>query len=325
MDCVNYLKTYQDIPYKIFYNALKDNHLFHAYLLTGEVGTPLDDIAKFLAASIILNEGEPFEINDLHAYDRILKNQFGDFIMLDAKNSSVKIDEIRALEEKFSKTSEEKYGKKVYVINGVENLSTDSINALLKFLEEPLEDTYAFLLTENEYRLLPTIKSRVQTIHFVSIDQNYLISKAVEQGADEGKAQLLSFFYNSEDLILIKSNEKDIDKTINLALETLQNIKNKNKLLDILYNDIIKAIKDKITLRTYIDFLIVFFKEALKVKNNQDTILKNYDNILKDLIDLDNIDDSILGLMHARNEINWNINISLLIYHTITSIFGDKK
>ena len=175
MNCIDYLKKYQEIPYKIFYNAIKNNKLFHAYLLSGEVGSPLLEVAKFLSASIIDGNEVPFEIKDQNVYQRIKENTFGDFVYLDAKNGTVKIDDIRNLEDKFSKTAEEKYGKKIYVINGVENLSVECVNALLKFLEEPLDNTYAFLLTENEFAILPTIISRVQIIHFSTINQNIVL------------------------------------------------------------------------------------------------------------------------------------------------------
>lgn len=327
MDYINYLETYQDIPYRIFYNAIKNNRLFHAYLLVGENGTPLSDIAKFLSASIILkeNDEEPFDIESKNGFDRIMSNTFGDFVFLDAKNSTVKIDEIRSLEDKFSRTAEEKYGIKVCVINGIENLANDSSNALLKFLEEPLKDTYIFLLTENEYALLPTIKSRCQLIHFNNLSQEVLLEEANEYGDLTSEAEIVSFFYNDAELIAQKSQDEETLKTISLILELLKNAKHYRRLMDVVYNSIIKQIKDKISARSFFDYLIVFFKEALKYKNGRSTILKSYEDILKDLSSLNDLDNSIIVLMHARNELNYNLNIPLLIIETMKSIFGETK
>ena len=327
MEYINYLETYQDIAYKIFYNAIKNNRLFHAYLLVGENGTPLAEVAKFIAASIILKEEneEPFEIEGKNGYDRILSNTFGDFVYLDAKNGSVKIDEIRFLEEKFSKTAEEKYGIKVAIINGVENLANDSSNALLKFLEEPLPDTYIFLLTENEFALLPTIKSRVQTIHFNNLSQELLLQEANEYGDLPKEAEILSFFYNDSELIAEKSQDETTIKLINLVVSTLEKAKNNRLVMNEVYNSVLKQVKDKITARLFFDYLIIFFKGALKFKNGRNTILKSYDNILKDLSCLRNLDNSIIVLMHSRNELNFNLNINLLIIETMKSIFGESK
>ncbi len=325
MNCLNYLQNYQNIPYKIFYNALKDGKIFHAYLFVGEMGTPLLDIAKFLAANIILNDKEPFNIKNESAFNRIISNNFGDLIVLDTKENPVKIDDIRALEDKFSKTSSEVFGKKVYIINAVENLGIDSTNALLKFLEEPNEDTYGILITENEAQLLPTIKSRVQTIHFSRINQEVLIEKAVNLGSNLENAELLSFFYNDENSILEAQSNKDFTTIQKLAIDTLNKINSYNELMNFVYNNVIKVVKDKINARIYFDFIITFFKEALKYKYNKDTILKNYDNILKDLASLDSLENSILVFMNSRNEISYNLNLNLLIIHTFESVFGDIK
>lgn len=327
MDYINYLETYQEVPYKIFYNAIKNNRLFHAYLLVGENGTPLGEIAKYLSASIILKEEgeEPFNVESKNGYDRILSNTFGDFIYLDAKNDSVKIDQIRDLEERFSKTAQEKYGIKVAVINGAENLGVDSSNALLKFLEEPLPNTYIFLLTENEYALLPTIKSRVQTIHFNNLNQELLLKEANEYGDLPKEAEIISFFYNDSELIAEKSHDEGTLKLINLVVTTLEKAKNPRLVMDEIYNSVLKQIKDKISARLFFDYIIVFFKEALKYKNGRNTILNSYDNILKDLSNLNNLDNSIIVLMHSRNELNFNLNINLLIIETMKSIFGEQK
>jgi len=325
MNCLNYLQNYQNIPYKIFYNALKDGKIFHAYLFVGEMGTPLLDIAKYLAANIILNDKEPFNIKNESAFNRIISNNFGDLIVLDTKENPVKIDDIRALEDKFSKTSSEVFGKKVYIINALENLGIDSTNALLKFLEEPNEDTYGILITENESQLLPTIKSRVQTIHFSRINQEVLIEKAVNLGSNLENAELLSFFYNDENSILEAQSNKDFVAIQKLAIDTLSKVNSYNELMNFVYNNVIKIVKDKINARIYFDFIITFFKEALKYKYNKDTILKNYDNILKDLASLDSLENSILVFMNSRNEISYNLNLNLLIIHTFESVFGDTK
>ncbi|MBP5694173.1 MAG: DNA polymerase III subunit [Bacilli bacterium] len=325
MNCLNYLQTYQIVPYKIFYNALKEGKIFHAYLFVGELGTPLLDVAKYIAANIILNDNEPFNIKNESAFNRIISNNFGDLIILDTKENPVKIDDIRNLEDRFSKTSSEAFGKKVYIINQVENLGIDSTNALLKFLEEPNEDTYGILITDNPNALLPTIKSRVQTINFSKINQEILIEKAVNLGSNLENAELLSFFYNDENSIIEAQKDRNFLQIQELAIETLSKISSYDELMNHLYNNVIKVIKDKITARMYFDFLIIFFKEALKYKYNKDTILKNYDNILKDLAEIDSLENSILAFMNSRNEISYNLNLNLLIIHTFESVFGEIK
>lgn len=323
MDCLNYLSKHQDIAYKVFKNALENNKLFHCYLLVGEIGTPLLEIATFLSASIIDNTSSPFVSEDSIIYERIKNDNYSDFLILDTTKGPVKIDDIRNLEEQFSKTANEINGKKVYIINLVENLNVDSTNALLKFLEEPQEETYAFLLTNNEFQLLPTIRSRTQIIHFSQIDRKELISQAIELGCDEADAQILSYFFNDPEMILDVAEDKNFISLIEATINVLQYIDNYNFLIEETFNNLIKKIKDKNSARQFFDILIVFFKEALKIRVNSETYLKKYDTIINDLAKLEHLEENILLLMNAKNEINYNMSLNLLVVHVMQTIFGN--
>ena len=323
MDYINYLKTYQHVPFKIFENAFKHHKIFHAYLLVGEKGTPLLNIAKFLAASLIDPQSSPFADSNSLVYHRVFEENYVDLRVFDTTKSSIKIDQIRNLETDFSKTGSEKYSKKVYIINLVENLSLDATNALLKFLEEPLPDTYAFLTTENDKRILPTILSRVQTIHFSLLPQEDLIQQALSEGVEEEKAEILSFFFNDSELIKENENNSKINKIIELSLTTISFTNSYPELLNYLLNTVFKTIKEKEDYRIFYDVFILLFKEAIKVKYKDQTVLTKYDKILNKLISLNEIEDKVLTLMDARNEINFNLNLSLLTYSTFNKIFGN--
>ena len=323
MDYINYLKTYQEIPYKVFENAFKHHKIFHAYLLVGEKGTPLLNIAKFLAASIIDPESSPFANQDSLITKRIFDENYVDLRVFDTRTRQIKINEIRELETAFSKTGTEKFSKKVYIINLVENLSLDATNALLKFLEEPLEDTYAFLTTENDKRILPTILSRVQTVHFTLLPQSDLIEQAKMLGVEDKKAEILSFYFNDPDLIKENENNQNLLKVINLGENLLGFADMYSFLLNFLLNNVFKSIKDKTEYRQFYDLLIIFFKEAVKIKYKEQTVLEKYDKILNKLVNLNEIEDKVILLMNARNKINSNLNLQLLTYSTLEKIFGN--
>lgn len=59
---------------------------------------------------------------------------------------------------------------KVFIIDEAELLDPYGQNALLKTLEEPPAGTYMFLVTTQEERLLPTIRSRCQRVGFRALD-----------------------------------------------------------------------------------------------------------------------------------------------------------
>jgi hypothetical protein len=57
---------------------------------------------------------------------------------------------------------------KVAVLLGAESLSIPAQNAMLKLLEEPPKNTFLILIATSPYRLLPTMRSRCQLLHFDS-------------------------------------------------------------------------------------------------------------------------------------------------------------
>ena len=75
-------------------------------------------------------------------------------------NSIIKIDTIRTDIIESSIYAPKLASKKIYVVYDSINLETDTQNALLKTLEEPLEFDIFFLVTSNSNKLLETIRSR---------------------------------------------------------------------------------------------------------------------------------------------------------------------
>ena len=72
--------------------------------------------------------------------------------------------------------------RKVFVVSEAEKLNDSSQNCLLKVLEEPPEYCCIVLLCTRLEKLLPTTKSRCQTIRFAPIDESRIIDKLQEMG-----------------------------------------------------------------------------------------------------------------------------------------------
>ena len=79
--------------------------------------------------------------------------------------------------------------RKVFVVSEAEKLNAASQNALLKVLEEPPAYCCIILLCTRLEKLLPTTKSRCQTIRFGPVDENRIIEKLRETGLEQRKAQ----------------------------------------------------------------------------------------------------------------------------------------
>ncbi len=320
-----YLEKEQETAYKIFYNAFKNNKVFHAYLLSGQAGTPLLEISKFLAKSLICKNKNPFACNSCVDCSRIDEEIYNDLIIIDGRKEQIKKESIYRIEDEFSKTSLEKSGIKIYIINLIENMTIDSVSVLLKFLEEPKENTYAFLTTENEFKILPTILSRTQIVHFNSIDKNKLIANSINDGVNEIDAELLSNFYNDSSTIKKETESKEYQEIKKIILDIFSYLENNEDLRFYFENNVIKNKVIKQNIRLFFDILIFLFKETYIYGFEGNTIYNNFENLFKQINkNYRNIDTKIIELMDRRNELNYNVNVDLLLINVLDIVFLEK-
>lgn len=152
-------------------NAIENNRIGHAYIFAGPRGVGKTTTARILAKRLNCtnpNGGEP--CNSCSSCLNFLKSQSLDIIEIDGA-SNRRIDEIRTLREsvKYAPTSGE---YKVYIIDEVHMLTTESFNALLKTLEEPPEHTIFIFATTDIHKVPLTIISRCQRFDFRRIELN---------------------------------------------------------------------------------------------------------------------------------------------------------
>ncbi len=150
-------------------NAILNNRIAHAYLFAGPRGVGKTTTARIFAK--ILNctnskEGEP--CNDCELCKSFNNSQSLDIIEIDGA-SNRRIEEIRTLRESV-KYAPTKGQYKVYIIDEVHMLTTESFNALLKTLEEPPERTIFIFATTDIHKVPLTIVSRCQRFDFRRIE-----------------------------------------------------------------------------------------------------------------------------------------------------------
>ncbi len=157
-------------------NAIKNQHINHAYMFSGPRGTGKTTIAKIFAYTA--NCLEPVQGEACGKCKNCL-NSFSkeciDIIEIDAASNNG-VDEIRELKSKVNIVpSELKY--KIYIIDEVHMLSIGAFNALLKTLEEPPEHAIFILATTDPQKVPITIVSRCQCFQFKRIDDNSMFMR----------------------------------------------------------------------------------------------------------------------------------------------------
>ena len=332
MQVGTYLKNYQPIIYQTFVNSFQSKHLSHAYLISGNPGTPLLEVAKYFAKSILCDDPDPLACNSCITCLRIDDENYPDFIVIDGSKGKIKKDEVSSIETQFEKTAFESKGIMVYILHLVENMTVEAVNSILKFLEEPGSEIYAFLTTNNESGILPTIISRCQTLRLKQIDRQEVINGAIALGVEQKDAELLSYFYNDPELIqesLEDSDDKDTYLDAKTALEELlYHLSDEDYRASIYYAQtyIVPQIKTLPEARFFFDMLGQVFEDILNIKHNKEPILKSYDTILRELsLKLPHIEESLLEILKDRNLLNLNVNVSLLLDNLILKIIKEDK
>ena len=322
MKIENYLKQYQPVCYRVFSNSLQEGRLNHAYLLAGEKGVPLKEIAIFLAKSIVCDHPSPLADETCTSCLRIEDGSYTDLIVLDGEEDSIKKDEIVELTESFSKTSVEAKGVMIYIINLAENMNPNATNSLLKFLEEPVPGTYAILTTNNSSKILPTIISRCEVIRLDAMPHEEILKGCKELGLDEKKSELLSFFYGAPELIQDKLNDEDaedIPGLLEVVCDALNNNPSKTRFL--FQSRIDPAWNSKIKAGILIDLLIVIYRELLSLSYGFNTGLPSYIDLLKPLVTNSvKLSEQLDSLLKAKSELETNINPTLLLDHIIITL-----
>ena len=90
---------------------------------------------------------------------RLLSGSHRDFFLLDGRNGSIKIGQVREIRKIVGDPPREQ-GRRVVVMAESQHLTIEAANALLKSLEEPCPGTLFVLTVPQRERLLPTLVSR---------------------------------------------------------------------------------------------------------------------------------------------------------------------
>ena len=293
------------------------NEIIHLYnvekmptkiLLSGKKGIGKSTLAYHLINYILsTNEEFKYDFNNFiinennRSYKLLQNNSHPNFYLIDLLNDKKNID-VAQVREMIMYTNKSSFNNmaRIILIDNIENLNKNSVNALLKIIEEPNENVFFILINNSEKNILPTLKSRCLSfkINF-SFNESIIISNQIlgENIFDLINHDLINYYNTPGEIIDLVSFSKD--KNIDLKNCTLINLL--NLLID---NGYYK--KDKLVRSLLINFIELFFLKEYKLTNAKSSLLNFYYIFLDKIYNTEkfNLDEESLYLEFKSKLLN---------------------
>lgn len=203
---------------------------------------------------------------------------------------------------------------KIIIILDADRMNQESANAFLKTLEEPQQQTQLILITERFYKIIPTIRSRCQTIRFFALSQDDIVkyltqnnqitqteARIAAEVAEGSLRKAIYFSSHSEDFLPSSSVLKLFDQSQTHLLESLNTLMN----LDTASITPEKIIRD----------LLFIYRKSLQLKLN---IPVSYDHELirkiSSTFDSEQIINRISILLNLLTDAELNLNKKLFLF-----------
>ena len=270
-------------------------------LFSGEKGIGKCTLAYHVINYILsLGEEDPYDdknlqINTENKTFKLIQNKSNpNFILIDVSidKKNIDIDQIRNLIISLNKSSFNNKPR-IVLIDNIELLNLNSVNALLKILEEP-NDNINFILINNNKKILPTLKSRcldfkIQLNFKQSIDT---INKILNNNIyDLLNIDLINHYNTPGQLfnLINLRNQFDLNlKEMNLKDLIFFIIKNKHYKKDFIINELIysliefylrsKISVDDIGLIHIKDYFLKKINDTKKFNLDEETLLMEFED-----------------------------------------------
>lgn len=308
-DIIQYMKT-----------AVEQQKVSHAYILNGERGAGKKMLARLFAMTLQCESGGSEPCGECRACKQADSDNHPDIITLThEKPGTISVDDIRQQINGDIMIKPYSGPYKIYIIPGADMMTVQAQNALLKTIEEPPEYAVIFLLTENEFSLLETIRSRCVVLKLRNIKNTLVKKYLMEQyKVPDYQAEVCAAFAQG-----------NVGKAINLATsEHFNEIKEEAVQLlkyidDMELHEIVAAIKEigkyKLEITDYLDIITVWYRDILIYKATKDIDQVVFSDQLKFIKEkaakssYEGIELILQSIERAKARIKANVNFDLLM------------
>jgi DNA polymerase III subunit delta' len=269
-------------------------------LLSGKKGTGKSTLAYHLINYFLsTNEDLKYDSSKLainkenKSFKLIQNNTHPNFYLIDLLNDKKNID-VAQIRELITYTNKSTFNDmpRFILVDNIESLNKNSINALLKIIEEPNYDVFFILIHNNEKYILPTLKSRCLTFKInLTFNQSMYISNQILNNNifDLINYELINYYNTPGEII----NLINFSKVKNIDLRDYTLI----KFLNLLINDGYYK-KDKFVKNLLVNFIELFFLKEYKLSRAKSTLLSFYHTFTNKIYNTEkfNLDEESLFL-----------------------------
>ena len=253
------------------------NKLPNKIIFSGNSGIGKCTLAYHLVNYIFtINEKNKYNIDknlisiDNHSYNLIIKNTHPNFFLIsnEGDKMNIQVSKVREMIE-FTNKSSFNGECKVILIDNIEYLNTNSVNSLLKIIEEPNSNIYFFLIHNSKQSILDTLKSRcIKYNLFLNYDDSIgIINKVLKNNFYQNLNEDFKNYYNTPgDIIKLYNFFKNNEINEEISVEELLNLII-NKLL---YK---KDMYLKINMPLFIE---IYFKKKINYFTSKDKVYYFY-------------------------------------------------
>lgn len=259
----------------LFMNLIKTNRLQHAYIFEGVAGTGKYEMARWIAQRLYCqkptDDGSP--CLDCNQCFRIQQGEHPDVTTLQPDGQTIKVDQVRAIKEEFSKSGMETR-RKILIVEDMEKMTTNAANSLLKFIEEPEGEITIMLLTTEVQQLLPTIVSRAQIIHFPIRDIKIRIEDIQEKGIPREAATIIAYLTQDTDQAIAIYESEEFASIVEVVWKWFVLLhKNSDQAFIFIQTDLLEYAKNREQASLILELLILLYRDVTAICFEQDRVI----------------------------------------------------